>query len=383
MSADTRVLIVHGAISPYRIPLFSELAKSVHLDVIFCEGVDPTRHWKVELSNVPFGYRLLRYRRLGLVVVNLGLWKALSASQPTVYILADNQENLLTLMLAALHARIKRKPIIIWSEQVPKSRVARAVFSAPYRPLVFRTLERVVAAYRRWLYRSAQAFASMSGDASDRYLEAAGISRGRIFTGTQVMPANLMPLAAPLAENLARHLPFLLFLGYLRPGKAVDQLIEAFLKAETGPFSLVVAGAGPDAAALRKRVRGVSRVAFVGHVDGETKASLLAGAAALVHPSHYEAWGLVVNESLFYGTPVLCNAAVAAVQLLSPASGMVFADSVELVDCITRFCGDPSLQLALRRGAAEIPRDRLVDPKVGVHHLLAAIRAVTGRRDLI
>jgi Glycosyl transferases group 1 len=377
VSAVPRVLVVHGSISPYRVPLFSELAKTVQLDVIFCEGVAADRQWASDLTGVDFGYKFLRSRRYGLVVLNLGLLKTLRALRPTVYVLADNQENLLTLTLVALHARVRRKPVIVWSEQVPKTALARSIFAARYRPLVFWGLERVVAAYRRWLYRCANSFASMSGEASDRYLTEAGVSRDRIFTGTQVMPDNLMPMPGPLSSALTWPEPFVLFLGYFRPEKGASRLIDAFREAETGGFSLIVAGSGPEGDALRERARGLQLVHFVGHVDGEAKASLLATAAAVVVPSDYEPWGLVVNESLFYGTPVICSSVVAASQLLSPASGMIFEDFTGLVDCLTRFCGDESLRVTLRQGAKDVPQAKLADPRVGVRHLLAAISSAT------
>ena len=121
------------------------------------------------------------------------------------------------------------------------------------------------------------------------------------------------------------------------------------------------------------------RVRFPGYVDGEQKADLIAAAEALIVPSRYEPWGMVVNEALAYGTPVLASDAVAASALLSDGSGATFvADDVRsIVDAIERYVVDESGLRTLRDRAGALGFGAApFDPIVGTAHFDAALVAV-------
>ncbi|MBW4718136.1 glycosyltransferase [Saccharothrix obliqua] len=71
---------------------------------------------------------------------------------------------------------------------------------------------------------------------------------------------------------------------------------------------LVIAGTGPDEAALRTLAEGLGiahRVRFVGWISGTAKFELMARARLVVVPSQYESFGIVAVEAMATGTPVL------------------------------------------------------------------------------
>lgn len=72
---------------------------------------------------------------------------------------------------------------------------------------------------------------------------------------------------------------------------------------------LVLLGNGPLEAELRADVarRGLDGVVFAGFVQEEAVAKALATSLALILPSTEEQWGLVVNEAIFMGLPILCS----------------------------------------------------------------------------
>jgi glycosyltransferase involved in cell wall biosynthesis len=80
------------------------------------------------------------------------------------------------------------------------------------------------------------------------------------------------------------------------------------------PRNLTFLGTGPLEAALKAEVsiRGLKGVSFAGFVQTEGVAHYLSHALALVLPSIEEQWGLVVNEALALGVPVLCSENVGA-----------------------------------------------------------------------
>jgi len=109
-----------------------------------------------------------------------------------------------------------------------------------------------------------------------------------------------------------------LFLGRLHPLKGLDLLLPAW-KAATRAVSLgsqwQLVIAGPDEAGTRASLERMSRdlglgnVTFLGPVDGEEKAALLAEADLAVLPSRSENFGIVVAEALAAGVPVVTTTA--------------------------------------------------------------------------
>lgn len=98
------------------------------------------------------------------------------------------------------------------------------------------------------------------------------------------------------------------------PKKNLPMLLDAFVAylRELGDaaWHLVVAGDGPLEAELVDRVREhqlAGRVHFVGFRSYQELPALYGLARALVLPSVEEQWGLVVNEALAAGTPVLVS----------------------------------------------------------------------------
>ena len=104
--------------------------------------------------------------------------------------------------------------------------------------------------------------------------------------------------------------PTFLFVGRLSPEKQVDVLICAFARyrAKVPQARLRIVGAGPDSAKLRTlsdRLRVEDAVTFAGPEQDEALRAEYLRATALVLPSQSEPWGLVVNEALHHGCPVI------------------------------------------------------------------------------
>lgn len=96
---------------------------------------------------------------------------------------------------------------------------------------------------------------------------------------------------------------YYLVLDRLVPNKNVDEVVAAF--EEHDDKRLVVAGSGPERAALERRASDLPNVEFLGYVDEERKRALLAGAEALVYAARDEDFGIVPVEALASGTPVV------------------------------------------------------------------------------
>jgi glycogen synthase len=119
-------------------------------------------------------------------------------------------------------------------------------------------------------------------------------------------------LPGPASARERTGLPegYLLFAGRLARNKGLGTLLEAWagLPAPTRPL-LVLCGQDwgvRSGLETRARTLGVSdRIRFLGHPDDPTYRAVFAGAAALVLPSDYESFGLVLLEAMAAGLPVI------------------------------------------------------------------------------
>jgi glycosyltransferase involved in cell wall biosynthesis len=143
--------------------------------------------------------------------------------------------------------------------------------------------------------------------------------------------------------------PFLLCLGRVDDGKGAGMLARWFgeYKARRpGPLQLVFAGpvvhpppAHPD-------------IVLLGPVAEEAKWGLLRRASALVNPSYFEAFSIVLMEAWTAGVPVLVNGACLATREHCERSGggLWFTHYAEFEVVVDRLLADEALRAGLAEG---------------------------------
>jgi glycosyltransferase involved in cell wall biosynthesis len=145
-------------------------------------------------------------------------------------------------------------------------------------------------------------------------------SLGLALPPVEIIPPGYSPLPAPpegplpFQDRFRISGPYVLFVGRLASNKGLVELLQAFalLAREDGDANLVLVGEdGGMRSTLESRARGLGldpRVHFLGHLaDDALLAAAYRGAAFTVLPSEYEAFGLVLLESLAQGTPVIAS----------------------------------------------------------------------------
>jgi glycosyltransferase involved in cell wall biosynthesis len=142
--------------------------------------------------------------------------------------------------------------------------------------------------------------------------------------------------------------PYLLYVGRIDPSKGTDWLVERFtaLKAaRPSPLKLVLLGDAvvpppehPD-------------VVVITDADDNLRDVAMTGAVALVHPSPYESFGLVVVEAWARGTPVLAFAGndVLRGHIERSGGGLLVHDGAELGAAAELLASDPDRRAALGR----------------------------------
>jgi rhamnosyl/mannosyltransferase len=146
---------------------------------------------------------------------------------------------------------------------------------------------------------------------------------------------------------------FFMFVGVLRYYKGLTFLVEA---ARLTGLPVVIAGAGPEEAALRAQAAGLPHVHFPGRIDDADKFALLALSAAVVFPSHLrsEAFGVTLLEGELLGKPLITAEIGTGTSYVNAAgeTGLVVppADAGALAEAMRRLAGDAELRA--RMGAA-------------------------------
>lgn len=148
---------------------------------------------------------------------------------------------------------------------------------------------------------------------ADELAHRLGVPTGKTTVTHLGLDAN-WPHTAPKHVE-ADGLPYLLYVGNVKPNKNLSLLLRAFDKVMSSvPYRLVLAGrirgfGTNDEAVVRQAEAMGKRVRFAGEVSDTDLTQLYAGATAFVLPSLYEGFGLPLLEAMRLGCPVLCSTA--------------------------------------------------------------------------
>jgi len=142
-----------------------------------------------------------------------------------------------------------------------------------------------------------------------------------------------------------------LFCAKLQPWKRPLDLLRAFAAAELPRAVVIFAGEGPLRPELESEAASLGigeRVRFLGFVNQRQLPAIYSAADLLVLPSEYDAFGLVINEAMLCGCPVVASDRVGAVRDLiqSGRTGFVYrcGDVSELASLLRRLSThDPPL----------------------------------------
>jgi glycosyltransferase involved in cell wall biosynthesis len=303
------VVILTEIIAPYRIPVFNALAARVDVNphVIFLSENDPSlREWEVHKNEIKFSYEVLPSwrRRLGKynLLLNCGVGAALSRSNADVILCGGY--NYVASWQAAVWAIRRGVPLLLWCESTAHD--LRRKYS---------TVEFMKAQFTR----RCEAFVA-AGKSSQEYLLSLGAPGPSIFAAPDAVDVEFYSRHAERTrrhadEIRARHgLPARYFLcaGRLVREKGVFDVLSAYAELDENiraGIGLVFAGDGTARSELERyaaEIRGGS-VKFCGFVQREQLSELYALAHALVFPTHSDPWGLVVNEAMACGLPIIAS----------------------------------------------------------------------------
>jgi 1,2-diacylglycerol 3-alpha-glucosyltransferase len=354
-----RLVILTELIAPYRIPVFNALAQrpDVDLHVIFLSRTDSSmRDWRVYEEEIRFSYEVLPCwrKRVGKynVLLNRGLSTAMRRAAPDAVVCGGY--NYLSAWQALRWAKRNQVPFVLWSESTSGDH---------------RSKHTLVELLKRKFLKNCDAFV-VPGKSARQYLEQFEVTPDRIFIAPNAVDIALFSASslaqaqpARLRSQLALPNKYFLFVGRLVRAKGVLDLLEAYalLAPELREqFSLVFAGEGPMRSELESGAREIypGTVHFAGFVQRDELADYYALANCLVLPTHSDTWGMVVNEAMAAGLPVICTRVTGCAADLVHDNGRLVSvgDASELASAMEEIASDPALRGRMSSESRELIR---------------------------
>jgi glycosyltransferase involved in cell wall biosynthesis len=368
-AAAKPVLFVTGNAPAYRVGAFARLHEREGIELALFGGRSEHGGAGFE-GEMPFPHRHVKPRELYALAAS-GDYRAVVC--PTGGRLAP--------LAGWRGARRGRVPLIVWASLWAHPRSAAHAFT--YLPL-------------RRLYGSADAVVTYGPHVS-AYVQARGAHNVHVapqavdndFWGSPDVEAPHEP-AWPAAADIR-----FLFVGRPRPEKGLAVLADAWRAAELAPqrAALVLAGIDPSLAAFAPdgpRRQGDAGMLGLGAVGPLELRNVYAACDVLVLPSiatrtFREPWGLVVNEAMNRGLPVIVSDAVGAAAgglVRDEVNGLVVeaGDSDALAHAIVRLADDPQLRTRLGSQGAQDVRAYSYDAWAdGFSAALASLDLARGR----
>jgi glycosyltransferase involved in cell wall biosynthesis len=222
-------------------------------------------------------------------------------------------------------------------------------------------------AYAKLLIRRAaraDAVLCVSKFTADEVHTRLGVPRQRMTVTHPGLDAGWLASAPPAPHVEPDSVPYVLFVGNIKPNKNLSLLLDAFADVrQRVPFRLVLAGrmdgfaTGDPAVLTRAKALG-ERVRFAGEVSDEELRALYAGALAFCLPSTIEGFGLPLLEAMALGCPVLCSRAGALPEVAGEAALLFDATPAtgraQLAELLGGLADNPQLATLRERGYARV-----------------------------
>ncbi len=372
-----RVAILSELPTPYRWPLFQRVGRLPGVDatVLFYSRTESDRDWALTVESEPDGVALeflegrawhVRGTRSLYFHWNPGAVARVVHGKFDVVVVPG--WSMPTTIWVARHCRKFGLPYVVFSETndlAPRPAWRRAL----RRPLV----RSIVGAASAWL---------ATGSLSAEHLVAHGADPARTFRFANTPDSDALQAAVQDARRsrsqtrrelgIPGDATVVLFVGRLIGAKDPMTLIQAHCQLEESGAShwTVLVGDGPEADSLRTEVerRRIRHVVFTGARRPHELPEIWAASDVFALPSRHEPWGVVVNEAMTSGLPLILSDRVGAGAdlLVEGRNGRSFpaGDAAALALAIAELSADPIARRRMGRESERIVADWGYEPSV-------------------
>ena len=325
--------------SPYRVSFFSELGKELELTVLCENTISQQTHrnkkWFVNKYD-NFTLIFLKQIKLGKVIINLEVLKYLYSKQYDFVVLGDYST--FTSIIAAIFMNLSRYRYLISIDG------AYQRHSDGLKDII-----------KSYIIRNAIHFFS-SSDTSDQYLIKYGALKSKItrynFTSLKKNEILTSKISKEEKEELRQELNIkeeiaILVVGRFIKCKGIDFVLN-MADCIPGKLGYYIAGDLPTDEYLDiVRKKELYNVHFVGFQVKEDLKKYYKACDIFVFPTRYDPWGLVVNEAMANGMPIIStNQSAAALHFIQDGkNGYIYKvdDEEDYLRKLKIMCSDPKL----------------------------------------
>lgn len=300
-----RIALLNNIVPPYRIGVYDTIGRNSDLTVLISGFEANRRTWKNVLNGdehfrvkQSWGFSIKIPKKMNgqtidyaYVFINPGYLWDLMRMNPDALI---STELGVRTMIAMVYGFFFRKPLWVWwggTLHTVKS----------HRPLQHKIRRFLVKRIRHWV---------SYGASSTEYLLSIGVKRDTIVQIQNCVDQKLYsPEVKPIFDEQPK--PVILHSGQLIKRKGVDLFFKAAKRAQEGghEFSILMVGGGPELEPLKQLAKelGLKNVVWERECTPAEMPGVYTSADILVFPTIEDVWGLVANEAMLCGVPVICS----------------------------------------------------------------------------
>lgn len=353
-----RVAILTEIISPYRIPVFNKLATypNIELKVLFASETEGLRNWRVAKERIQFDYEVLPGKVIAKTYQNGSLFLnptiAGSIRQGKFDVIIFGGYHHPSYWLALAYSKAAGKRTILWSESNLRDHRIQSSLRMAFKRFL-------IGAFDRYL---------VPGTAQRKYLESFGVHETKIWLAPNAVDVDHFASGSAaqrtrkdvIKASLGITGDVILYVGRLIDDKGMADLLPALEDViRHHPATLLVVGTGPD----EKRYRAFAAernlpVIFAGFQQQEDLPRYYAIADIFAFPTHSDTWGLVLNEAMSCGLPIVASSAAGAVDdlVFHGENGYIHppGESAAIADAIKKLLIAPSARHKMGIRSAQI-----------------------------
>jgi len=321
---EKKILLITNIIPPYRIAVFNYLKDKIKFfNVWALSGKEINRNWNINDDTIKFNYEILKsisiYLKIREFTIHLkGINRKLKKHNPDVIIITGYDQ--LAYWQALFYARKFNKKIIFWN--------GSTLLYSKFKKGIFYLI-------KKFFLKKIDGFVTYGTKASE-YLKYFNIPDDKIITGCNTVDINWF---MNNSFNLRRNSLYdtlnqnnekikLLFIGRLIKFKGLDLLLDTFKELKSDNIVLYVIGSGNDEDYFREKVKNynLNNIIFTGFLQKNEIIYYYSMSDYFIFPTLNENWGLVINEALSCGLPVLSSiyAGVSYDLVINGINGYVF-----------------------------------------------------------
>jgi glycosyltransferase involved in cell wall biosynthesis len=298
------VAVLTNFVAPYRVPLFRCLRRDFSaLKILVSTRMESDRQWQCEWGDLEVHLQKCMtlakrwrhpsgFREAGYVHIPYDTYSSLKRMRPGVVISGELGARSLLALLYRMSRAGRRTKLVLWATLSERTEQNRGVLREALRRLLLRAADGVI----------------VNGASGTRYVSCLGVERKNVFRVPQTVDVEQF-MHAPLERGPSGNLR-LLYVGSLTERKGVKPFLTVLCRwSELHPereIELWIAGDGPLKGWLvsLNTPRNLS-LRLLGQVPYATLPDIYSQCGVFVLPSLADEWGLVVNEAMASGLPVL------------------------------------------------------------------------------